>query len=57
MRAVEDIARGLGTRTIAQFVSDDRTVDLLREMGVDHGQGYHLRRPAPLRALDLERLA
>ena len=54
VRAVVDIARGLGTRTIAEFVSDDRTVDLLREMGVDYGQGYHLGRPAPLRMLDLE---
>ena len=54
VRAVVDIARGLGTRTIAEFVSDDRTVDLLREMGVDYGQGYHLGRPAPLQALDLE---
>jgi diguanylate cyclase (GGDEF)-like protein/PAS domain S-box-containing protein len=54
VRAVVDIARGLGTRTIAEFVSDDRTVELLREMGVDYGQGYHLGRPAPLGALDLE---
>ena len=36
------IAHGLGASTIAEFVGDDATVQLLRELGVDHGQGYHL---------------
>ena len=48
VRAVVDIARGLGTKTIAEFVADDDTVELLHELGVDYGQGYHLGRPAPL---------
>jgi diguanylate cyclase (GGDEF)-like protein/PAS domain S-box-containing protein len=48
VRAVVDIARGLGTQTVAEFVGDDETVVLLRELGVDYAQGYHLGMPAPV---------
>ncbi len=51
VRAVVDIARGLGSRTIAEFVGDDATVALLHEIGVDYGQGFHLGRPGPLEQL------
>jgi EAL domain-containing protein (putative c-di-GMP-specific phosphodiesterase class I) len=43
-----DIARGLGPETIAEFVEDEPTLALLHELGVDHGQGFHLGRPEPL---------
>ncbi len=46
--AVVDIARGLGKETIAEFVGDDAAVAVLRELGVDWGQGFHLGAPAPL---------
>ncbi len=46
VQAVVDIARGLGTQTVAEFVGDDETVALLQQFGVDYGQGYHLGRPA-----------
>jgi diguanylate cyclase (GGDEF)-like protein len=54
VRAVVDIARGLGKQTIAEFVCDDVTVELLREYGVDYAQGFHIGRPLPLEELALE---
>jgi diguanylate cyclase (GGDEF)-like protein len=48
IRAAVDIARGLGKKTIAEYVGDDETVQLLRELGVDYGQGFHIGQPAPL---------
>ncbi|MDQ3554207.1 MAG: EAL domain-containing protein, partial [Chloroflexota bacterium] len=48
VQAVVSIAHGLNTRTIAEFVGDDATIDLLRTLGVDYGQGYHLGRPESL---------
>jgi EAL domain-containing protein (putative c-di-GMP-specific phosphodiesterase class I) len=42
------IAHGLGKRTIAEFVEDEETVELLRREGVDMAQGYHVGRPGPL---------
>ncbi|MEA2156083.1 MAG: hypothetical protein QOE11_2223 [Solirubrobacteraceae bacterium] len=46
--AVVQIARGMGKRTIAEFVTNQETVEVLTGLGVDHGQGFHLGRPAPL---------
>jgi diguanylate cyclase (GGDEF)-like protein/PAS domain S-box-containing protein len=48
IQAVVDIARGLGKRTVAEMVGDQETLDLLAELGVDHAQGYHIGKPAPL---------
>jgi EAL domain-containing protein (putative c-di-GMP-specific phosphodiesterase class I) len=43
------IAKGLGKTTTAEFVSDDATVAMLREFGVDYAQGFHIGRPEPVR--------
>ena len=51
VQAVVDIARGLGTQTVAEFVGDDQTVELLQQLGVDYGQGFHLGRPAAVEEL------
>jgi len=48
VQSVVNIARGLGAKTVAEFVGDDATVQRLRELGVDYGQGYHLGRPRPV---------
>jgi EAL domain-containing protein (putative c-di-GMP-specific phosphodiesterase class I) len=48
VKAVVDIARGLGKRTIAEFVEDAETLELLRGMGVDYAQGFYIAKPAPL---------
>ena len=46
--AIVDIAGGLGADTVAEYVPDEETVQLLCELGVVYGQGNHLGRPAPL---------
>jgi diguanylate cyclase (GGDEF)-like protein len=48
VQAIVQIARGLGKTTIAEYVQDDETTELLREYGVDMAQGYHLGRPMGL---------
>jgi diguanylate cyclase (GGDEF)-like protein/PAS domain S-box-containing protein len=48
VKAIVQIAHGLGKRTIAEFVQDDRTARLLRAYGVDMAQGFHLGRPVAL---------
>ena len=45
VQAIVQIARGLGKTTIAEYVQDDVTTQMLREYGVDMAQGYHLGRP------------
>jgi EAL domain-containing protein (putative c-di-GMP-specific phosphodiesterase class I) len=39
--------REMGQQTIAEFVGDRRTLELLRELGVDYAQGFHVGRPGP----------
>ncbi|MGI8461297.1 MAG: EAL domain-containing protein [Solirubrobacterales bacterium] len=51
VRAMIDIAHGLGLRTIAEFVENERTLSLLQEYGNDFIQGYHVGRPRPLSEL------
>jgi diguanylate cyclase (GGDEF)-like protein/PAS domain S-box-containing protein len=46
--AVVELARGMGKRTIAEFVGDEATLTTLCELGVDYAQGFHLGPPAPL---------
>jgi EAL domain-containing protein (putative c-di-GMP-specific phosphodiesterase class I) len=50
IRAIVGLAQGFGLQTIAEGVEDQETLDLLREFGVDHAQGFHLGRPALLAA-------
>jgi diguanylate cyclase (GGDEF)-like protein/PAS domain S-box-containing protein len=45
VKAIVEIARGLGKKTIAEFVEEPGTVAMLRELGVDMAQGFHLGKP------------
>jgi len=48
IRAIVGLAQGFGLQTIGEGVEDEATLELLRAFGVDHAQGFHLGRPAPL---------
>ena len=48
VRALVEIAKGLGKHTIAEFVTDQATLDLLRTLDVDYAQGFHVARPRPI---------
>ena len=48
IQAVVDIATRPRQATVAEMVGDQETMDLLRGIGVDYAQGFHIGRPAPL---------
>lgn len=48
VKALSDAVRGYGKTTVAEFVEDEATLAILREIGVDYAQGYLIGRPAPL---------
>ena len=48
VKAIVNLAHGFGCQTIAEGVEDAETLKLLRELGVDFAQGFHVGRPAPL---------
>lgn len=47
VKAMVDVAKGLGVRTVAECVGDAETLALLKSYGVDFAQGYHVGRPGP----------
>jgi diguanylate cyclase (GGDEF)-like protein/PAS domain S-box-containing protein len=51
VKAIVALARAAGRRTVAEFVSDQETLELLAELGVDLAQGFHVGRPRPLEEL------
>jgi EAL domain-containing protein (putative c-di-GMP-specific phosphodiesterase class I) len=45
VKRINDIAKDLDLITIAEFVEDAETADILRDLGVDWAQGYFFGRP------------
>ena len=48
VEAIVNLAGGFALKTVGEGVEDQETLDLLRELGVDYAQGFHIGRPAPL---------
>lgn len=44
VHGIHDIAADLGVITVAEYVEDEATVEVLREIGVDWAQGYYFGR-------------
>ena len=47
VKAIVDVAKGMGIKTVAEFVENKETIKLLKEFGVDYAQGYAIGKPAP----------
>jgi len=52
VQAINEIGHVAGLRTIAEFVENEETLELLREIGVDLAQGYGVERPHSLHQID-----
>jgi diguanylate cyclase (GGDEF)-like protein len=46
--AMATVARGLGMCTVGEYAGDSDTLSLLRALGIDHAQGFHVGRPKPV---------
>ncbi len=46
--AMATVARGLGMTTVGEYAGDSDTLSLLRALGIDHAQGFHVGRPRPV---------
>lgn len=53
LKAIVGVCEKLGVHTIAEFVEDDKTLNALKEAGIDYAQGFGIDRPGPIsKALD-----
>jgi len=48
VKSINQIGHIMGLKTIAEFVEDEKTLNLLRDMEVDFAQGYVVHQPQPL---------
>ncbi len=48
VKALVEVAEGMGMKTVGEFVEDDATLDILRHLGVTYAQGYYIGRPGPV---------
>lgn len=46
--AIQQVGRVIGIKTIAESIEDAETMDILRDLGVDFGQGYFIQVPKPI---------
>ncbi len=47
VKALVDVARGMGKKTVAEFVEKQQTLNLLHTFGIDYAQGYYIGKPEP----------
>ncbi|MCP5326083.1 MAG: EAL domain-containing protein [Oceanospirillaceae bacterium] len=48
VKAIVDVAKAFGLKTVAEFVENEEILNLLHDMQVDFAQGYHISHPLPL---------
>jgi EAL domain-containing protein (putative c-di-GMP-specific phosphodiesterase class I) len=48
VKAIHEMGVVLEKQTIAEYVENEAVVELLLEIGVDYGQGWHLGKPEPI---------
>lgn len=51
VKAIYEVATALNKKTVAEFVENEATLDILKEIGVTYAQGYHLGKPKSVETL------
>ncbi|MEA3370795.1 MAG: EAL domain-containing protein [Campylobacterota bacterium] len=46
VQAIVDFANKLGIKTIAEFVHSHAVMEIIKELGIDYSQGYHIGKPS-----------
>lgn len=49
VKAINETAKALNKKTIAEFVEDEATLVKLSELGVNYAQGYHIAKPMSIK--------
>jgi EAL domain-containing protein (putative c-di-GMP-specific phosphodiesterase class I) len=53
VQAIHSLAKAMGKTTVAEFVENESTVQILSEIGITYGQGYYLGKPSSMINRDL----
>ncbi|MEW6088890.1 MAG: EAL domain-containing protein [bacterium] len=47
VKAIVDVAQGMGIKTIAEFVEKEETLELIKNLGINYAQGNLIGKPSP----------
>ena len=50
VQSINQVGHTMKLKVIAEYVENEEIIHILRDMGVDYGQGYEIARPGPLEA-------
>jgi len=48
VQSINQVGHTMNLKIIAEYVENEKIVEILRDMGVDYGQGYHIAKPCPI---------
>jgi len=48
VQSINQVGQTMDLKIIAEYVENNKIVEILREMGVDYGQGYQIAKPCPI---------
>jgi len=48
VQSVNQVGQLMSVKTIAEYVENEQIIQILRDIGIDYGQGYGISRPIPL---------
>jgi diguanylate cyclase (GGDEF)-like protein len=52
VKAMAEIAKALCRKSVAEFVENEQILSLLKQLGIDYAQGYHISKPLPIELLE-----
>ena len=48
VQSINQVGHTMNLKIIAEYVENEKIEEILRDMGVDYGQGYHIAKPCPI---------
>ena len=51
VRSMIQVIQALGKKAVAEYVENEEILNILKEMGIDFVQGYHIGHPVPVEKL------
>ncbi len=47
VKTMSTLAKEFGIQTVAECVEDETILAMIKQIGINYGQGYHIGRPSP----------
>ena len=52
VKSINEVGQVMGIKTIAEYAASENLINCLKDIGVDHAQGYAVSRPFPLSSMN-----